>query len=330
MEDNSEKVNIMFNSLSKERRTHIENQIQGVINLLLDKKAQLGTEHSVELTERFDKEEPHQFIWLSMKILFIQQPYMVQTPQGMSQAIGYATRIVDAEVYGTGGIDHWIDHVQRIKKQDNIYLSKDGVVEQDKTESNNFNETVNNIEKEMNEENKEEFTEEDAINEQLWEFKEMFNLPNPVQRTTKEYIKTYQRYMSVFSNKLMEMRLDSDEDNFFGIVSDIQNSLSMLMSEFDKCNFTSFRKAELESLGFINWRNKIMLIPVWAYPCILKNNHGLVVKSTYGDELIVGRNFMDTDSANNGSMPVGFPFTVIKGAVNETKFVFEYRKESKV
>lgn len=316
--NNDEKIDIMFKKISEARRTHLEGQMRSAVEKILKSKAKSNATYSVEITERFDKEEPHQFVWISLKIMMSDKPlpFMVATPQGMMQPMSTAIKVVDMEVYEPSDIDHWLDHVERIKKQENLYLEKEGKVEKGSLNSND--ETAERIESAMNQ----ELTDEQNIIEQQWMFMPLFTSLSPKKKTKEEYISTFYKHMRLFANRIMDTHIHRDNENSIGAYNYIHSGFVMLMSEFDMCDFTEFSKEQLEMFGFINWRNKMMMIPMWAFPCVLKNNDGLKVTDIQGQTFVVGKSFIDTEN-KNGSMAVGFPFKMEGG---EVKFTFDYEK----
>lgn len=305
MENNSAKIEIMLSTLSPDRKKHLEDISSNASRLLLEKNVNTNGSYKVEITERFDKEEPKQFVYFLIDIRF----------QHVPQQNGYASHItiLDMEVYKEDNIDHWLDHNDRINKQNSLYSELEGKVVQDNITTQT---TENKIQ------NEDDMTDEEYVNEQLWLYLNLFTSPSPKKRTNKEYINIFHKTMVMFSNRAMETFISTDQDNAMESFNYIQEAYNKLMSEFDLCDFTSFNKSELEELGFINWKNKMMLLPLWAYPCIMKNNDGLIVNDIHGNKFVVGKNYIDIEN-KNGRMVVGFNFTTEEG---KTKFNFEYDK----
>lgn len=319
MENNEEKVRIMFDKLSDSRRKQIEGQITDAVKTLEDNNAKENVDYAIEITDKFDKEEPHQFVWIKTVISFHNSSFAVQTPQGIRPAKAAKVAVVDMEVYDSSSLDHWLDHCERIKKQDNLYYSKDGVEKKNKFDDNNL---VNEIESALNE----ELEDETLINEQEYSFSDLFISNHPTKKSKEQYKNIFIGHARIFANRILDVKLKINPDNVnsalpsgMGFVND---ALLWLTSEFELCDFTEFNKSELEMFGFVNWRNKFLMIPIWAFPIILKNNKGLKLTDINGNTFVLGKDYIDMEH-RNGNMPIGFPFKIEEG---EEKMEFNYEK----
>lgn len=305
---NNEKIAIMMEKLSKERQNHVNGLIQGAIDKLTSKNVNQNITYTAELTERFDKEEPHQFIWISFNFSSSNLPFMIPTPMGgLVNAVQNLISITDMEVYSPSNIDEWLDHTSRIKEQKEKESKEDN--SSNSKQENNMDNQIN-----PNNNNEEEFDEEQAIIELEWLFSPLFSSPHTKENTPEEYMNIFSRYTSIFANRMMKNFINIEDKMLDSMYDNMNESLIMLTSEFDKCDFTKFSKEQLEQLGFVNWRNKTLMIPIWAYPIILKNNKGLILSDIKGEEWAVGRDYIFTDD-KNGAMVVGIPFKKVKSEV---------------
>lgn len=310
-QDNDSKVELFMNNLSEEKRNHVKQVLQSTVNTLKENKANEDATFIVEITEKFDKVEPAEFIWMRVSISLLNNPLIIQTPEG-NQHVKTVVKIIDGESYNIDTFGTWIDHVERIKKSPLLYMEKEGEVIENKFD-NPMQDTILSIEREINDEIKNESTErditdEELINEQSWFFSELFASAHPIKKTNEQYIKTFQKHMKLFCNRMMDTFLNQENENLGGAYHHLQNGFIMLTSDFEMCDFTSFKKEELETFGFTNWRNKILMIPLWAFPIVLKNNTGLILKDIHGDSYIVGTDYID-DENKGGNMIVGIPIT---------------------
>lgn len=300
--NNDTKVELAMNNLSTDRRNHINALIQGAINKIQNNPNQNLT-YNIELTERFDKEEPYQFVWLSLSFSVQNLGFSIPTPNGLVNAIQANLTITDMEIFSQSNIDGWLDHTERIKESQATDLLKQ---EEDKNNSNNVKIMDNQNKVDTNDDD-DRIEEQKAIEELEWLFTPLFSSPFPKEHSTDEYMKIFQRYSSIFANRIISGFINIQDEPIQSIKNKIDEALIMLTSEFDKCDFTKFSKEELEQLGFVNWRNKTLMIPIWAYPIILKNNIGLIVLDLQGEEWVIGKEYIFTED-KNGAMMVGIPF----------------------
>jgi hypothetical protein len=70
-------------------------------------------------------------------------------------------------------------------------------------------------------------------------------------------------------------------------------ALQELHIKFSKCDFTKFNSQQLKFFGFVNWSDKMMLIPVWALPVVMMNNKGIKLTSIDKKEVVVGRDVLE-------------------------------------
>lgn len=350
MENNAEKINDEIKKISQERMKLLEGYLQRFTEILKSNGFNQKNQYTSELTEKFDKEEPIQFVWIKFVINFVQTPFVTMTPQGLQPQLGISYQIIDMDVYEQSSIDGWLDHVKRIEQQNNLYYEKNGKVQNNKNINFIINETkfndVSNIfetnimnpnpekqqnqqqnenENEFEEEEEEEYpelTDEEKINEQRFYFMPFFSGVTKTISKKQEYLDIYTRYTKNFANRIMQTHIYGNHEDRSVDYTFIHQTLMNMVSEFENCNFTSFTKKELEIFGFTNWKNKSMMIPLWAFPIILKNNDGLKLVDIHGKEYIIGKDFIE-EINKNGCMAVGFP---MKKNGNEFELILNYDK----
>lgn len=318
--ENSEKVKIAMDNLSTERKNHIHKLIENSINPLKNNANQNMT-YQLEITERFDKEEPHQFVWMSFNFSLQHLGFLIPNYNGgMIGAVQAHASITDMEIYSPPDIDGWLDHVQRIKDLQSKNLLKN---DEDKKEETSNNTVIINNQNEidMNDEN-DDLDEQKAIEELEYLFSPLFSSPYPKSHSNEDYIKIFQKYSAIFANRVMAGFINMQDEPISLVQNRVNEALVMLTSEFENCDFTKFSKEQLETLGFVNWKNKILMIPIWAYPIILKNNKGLILNDIKGEEWFVGKDYIFTED-KNGVIAVGIPF---KKTSNSFEVITDYLK----
>jgi hypothetical protein len=104
-------------------------------------------------------------------------------------------------------------------------------------------------------------------------------------------------------------RLDEDNDD---AVMPLYN-LKDLQAAFSTCDFWKFNKSELGQLGFMNWSDEFLLIPVWAFPIILKNSKNKKVYTPASQELMIRDiDVHEKPLIKYGCVPYGFKIEELK------------------
>ena len=62
-------------------------------------------------------------------------------------------------------------------------------------------------------------------------------------KTNEQYIKIFHKYMVNFSNRIMDTHIKMDEGNLSLSYDYIHNGLTMLISDFEMCDFIKFNKS---------------------------------------------------------------------------------------
>ncbi len=75
-------------------------------------------------------------------------------------------------------------------------------------------------------------------------------------------------------------------------------SLKDLQHKFSNCDFWKFKKESLLELGFMNFANKILLVPIWAYPVLHINGFGRMIAVKDGNFVLLDENSGKFDFTN--------------------------------
>lgn len=320
--DNNQ-FDMMFNLLSQDRQNHIMQLLNNMASDLHN-KIEKEVVHTIEITEKFDKEEPKQFVYMKIGFEIYNNPKLINP----TNAIASKFSISELEVFKEDSINDWLDHVTRIEKNDDKkFYQKDGTVVKsisNKTEKSNtyeFNLPNDNgtsiplfgmpfPESQFSQPQQgdstplppphiQTMTDEEKIKVQEWRFgisdgKDAF--------TVSEYIDKF-RIISAksMSNFVSSMDVD-DQSESHDKVDSLISCVKSLYECFRSCDFTKWFKEELEQVGFIRYGND-MLIPAWAYPVILKNNKGLVVRDVIDKPHVIGKKFISLDCNYTGCIP---------------------------
>lgn len=353
------KLSIMWEMLSKERQGQINKMLIDTIDKF-KKSGQLevGKIYPFELTHGFDQEEPKQYIYMmcAFRLTKLDNPIIINKSLP-PVTTGLDIAMQDVEVFKEDQMFNWLDHVNRIEKnnsqnkenqlfyEDNIFKkdkegekSESGSEQQQEKKSENKKANPNqcNINKPIDdntdmkkdsigvmvgridfvEDNKSEIDNKYSVKHGIPK-KELFDFyeENEPDKSNDEYLslfKTYSRNIvnhttvTYYTHRIRDEESDSQ-------VLNLIHALKNLQASFCKCNFWNFNKQELGQLGFMNWSDEILLIPVWAFPIILKNSKDKLVYTPSSDETLIRD--IDVDEKpliKYGCVPYGFKISELK------------------
>ncbi len=148
------------------------------------------------------------------------------------------------------------------------------------------------------------------------------------EKSNEEYLSIFRLYSRNMVNQVMrgyyghkidfdanEKDNDDDENNNddTDVVLGSLYSLKNLQASFCKCDFWKFNKYELGQLGFINWSDELLLIPIWAFPIILRNSRDKILYCPNNENIIVKNiDITEHPSSKYGCVPYGFKINEIK------------------
>jgi hypothetical protein len=292
---NNVKIQLMLELLSKERQVEIQRAIYNTIMELTKnmKPEDAATLHGkvFEITIAFDKEQPFQYVYFIGQLIKVDVPIPPEKlktitifPYMVMQFI-----IQDLEVYKQDNIDSWLDYKKKIEQQKSIYYENQTTGEK----------KISNEEIKFDGAKEKDIT-SDEMYEYYSEFVPKYSIDEYID---KFYFASRSMINDVFEGKIYRKHWGDNHclKKSFSLVTALQNYFSAV-------DFTEFNKAELEQIGFINYRDRCMLIPIWAYPIALKNHNGLEVETVSGTNKIIGIDIDVADSNNYESRSgvVGF------------------------
>ena len=132
--------------------------------------------------------------------------------------------------------------------------------------------------------------------------------------TNEQYIDLFRAYAKSLLNNAMDGVIHQrywDENTCF---SNMVENLKMLQMNFSSCDFWNFSLEELLELGFVNWANKILLIPFWAFPIILINSIQKKLHTRDYEDYIIGEDTTDIIDFTNvyGCVIYGIPIADLR------------------
>lgn len=283
-----------------------------------------GEIYPIEITKAF-KEEPTQYVYIECAFSFVEQT--IAENDSIPQKI-FSTKLNfnNLLVFSKDQMFDWIDYVNKIKNQKDNVFTKDSILNKDEdapddsvqvyikksivdkdpnspfnqkfilpkgfyqTQNNEIN-TEQRIETNLNTSHKNEEYENDIFDfwdEQMPEF------------TEEEYLDTFRLFSKNAINSVMEGTIISD---FFTDATEVTkisliDSLKDLQHKFSNCDFWKLKKETLLDLGFMNFANKILLVPIWAYPVIHVNGFGRILAKKEGGFDVLGEDLDKFDFTN--------------------------------
>lgn len=121
--------------------------------------------------------------------------------------------------------------------------------------------------------------------------KELFDFYSKSEpdKSNAEYLSIFRTYSRNIVNFTMLIYYNHKDDSEMGDnhVMKLIHALKNLQNNFSNCDFWKFSRYELGQLGFINWSDEILLIPIWAFPVILKNSKDKIVFTPTREEILI-------------------------------------------
>jgi len=321
----SSNVNDSLPQLHGDRGTKIiDIIIEAVSSFRKTAKFVEGEIYPIQITKAF-KEEPTQYVYVECAFSLIEQT--IAENDSVPQKI-FSTKLNFDKllVFSKDQMFDWIDYVNKIKNQKDNVFTKDSILNKDedapddsvqvyikksivdKDPNSPFNQKFilpkgfyqrqNNeinpeqrIETNLNTSHKNEEDENDIFDfwdEQMPEF------------TEEEYLDTFRLFSKNAINSVMEGTILS---NFFSDETEITkmcliDSLKDLQHKFSNCDFWKLKKETLLDLGFMNFANKILLVPIWAYPVLHVNGFGRILAKKEGGFDVLGEDLDKFDFTN--------------------------------
>lgn len=336
------KLGIMWEMLSEQRQREINKMVITTIKKFeVDGKLEVDKIYPLELTHGFDQEEPKQYVYLmcAFRLTKPEKPIMInQNLPPANNILNIA--MTDIEVFKEDKMFEWIDHVNRINKQskdnkENQLFYEDNIFKNEKTDSEkNNNPSQCNINKPIDGKglsigdsdvmigvvdftNKPNDTDNTPKVKHNITEKELFDFyeENEKERDNEEYVSIFRAFSRKMVNNTMRTYYShkiEDEESEEDIIN-IIHCLKDLQMTFSKCDFWKFNKHELGQLGFINWSDEILLIPVWAFPVILNNSKDKKVYTPSNSEIFVRDiDINEKPITKYGCVPFGFKISEIK------------------
>lgn len=321
----SSNVNDSLPQLHGDRGTKIiDIIIEAVSSFRKTAKFVEGEIYPIQITKAF-KEEPTQYVYVECAFSLVEQT--IAENDSVPQKI-FSTKLNFDKllVFSKDQMFDWIDYVNKIKNQKDNVFTKDSILNKDedapddsvqvyikksivdKDPNSPFNQKFilpkgfyqrqNNeinpeqrIETNLNTSVQNEEDENDIFDfwdEQMPEF------------TEEEYLDTFRLFSKNAINSVMEGTIIS---NFFTDETEVTkmcliDSLKDLQHKFSNCDFWKLKKETLLDLGFMNFANKMLLIPIWAFPIIHINGFGRVLSKKDGGFGLLDENLDEFDFTN--------------------------------
>ncbi len=280
--------------------------VQTLFNIRKSDKLEYNKAYPLELTKAFDQEEPTQFIYAKCTFQVIERT-VAENDSIPKKEHETQISIEDLEIFRKDEMFEWIDHVNRItkeSKEDSLY-SENSIFKNDDNNDGNSDENKSNkstqanirknIPKEffkrlgngLNPEDTLESNLDPSMNNEEDEGGDIYDFydEDMPQYTEEEYLDKFRMYSKNMANSVMEGYIHPEffSDEMSLTKFDLVNSLKDLQNEFSNCDFWEFKKESLLELGFTNFDNKILLIPLWAFPIIGMNGIDRIMGSKDGN-----------------------------------------------
>lgn len=296
-----------------------------------------GEIYPIQITKAF-KEEPTQYVYVECAFSLIEQT--IAENDSVPQKI-FSTKLNFDKllVFNKDQMFDWIDYVNKIKNQKDNVFTKDSILNKDKDAPDDsvqvyikksivdkdpnspFNQKFvlpkGFYQRQNNEANPEQRIETNLNTlqqNQEEEENDVFDFwdEQMPELTEEEYLDTFRLFSKNAINSVMEGTIIS---GFFTDETEVTkmcliDSLKDLQHKFSNCDFWKFKKETLLDLGFMNFANKILLVPIWAFPILHINGFGRFLAKKDGEFGILDENLDNFDFTNcYGCYGFGIPIT---------------------
>lgn len=327
-------LNIIVGAIEQFRRRTIEEK-----NLKQGLKLVEGEIYPIEITKAF-KDEPIQYVYVECAFSLVEQT-IAENDSIPQKILSTKLNFDKLLIFSKDQMFDWIDYVNKIKNQKDNVFSKDSILKKDNDQSDDsvqiyikksivdknpdspfnqkfvlpkgfYQKQITEINPEQRIETNINLSEED--NNDIFDFWDEY-VP---ELTEEEYLDTFRLFSKNAMNSIMEGTIIS---NFFTDETEITkmcliDSLKDLQHRFSNCDFWKLKKETLLELGFMNFANKILLVPIWAYPILHVNGFGRLLAKKDGDFAVLDENLDKFDFTNcYGCYGFGIPLTDL-GKIN--------------
>jgi hypothetical protein len=294
MEENNNlvKIGIMLDLLSAERKKEVEfaiaNTIAELSKNIKSTEADLLHGKVIELTIAFDKEEPFQYVYLIGQLYKIENNFIPEMMKKFASASSIQFITSDIEVFKQDTIESWLDYKNKLEKQKSETAYYENQSTGEKTVDGQQVKDMPSDEKDITENELYDYYSEHIPKYDVWDYLDKFNF------ASKSIVN------NVFESKIYQKHWGEEHC----LKQNVKIVLA-LQNYFSAVDFTEFSKFELEHMGFINYKEKCMLVPIWAYPIVLRNHKGLEVETVTGENKIIGVDIINAADKKNYESRIG-------------------------
>lgn len=309
--------------------------IEAISNFRQTAKFVEGEIYPIQITKAF-KEEPTQYVYVECAFSLVEQT--VAENDSVPQKI-FSTKLNFDKllVFNKDQMFDWIDYVNKIKNQKDNVFSKDSILNKekdapddsvqvyikksivDKNPNSPFNQKFaypkGFFKKGVGEFNPEDTIESNLnINQSEEEENNIFDFYDEEmpELTEQEYLETFRLFSKNTMNSVMEGILIPDFFNEHDSLTKtlVIENLKDMQHRFSGCDFWKLSKETLLELGFMNFANKLLLVPIWAYPILHSNGFGRLVGKKNGEFGVLDEKLDNFDFTNcYGCFGFGIPIT---------------------
>ncbi|MEK6879092.1 MAG: hypothetical protein AABY22_05760 [Nanoarchaeota archaeon] len=331
---NEFKIKLAFDLLTPEEINQLNFRVTKTISELNKKEIlAVGKTFGLKIGMSFEDNDPKKYVYYQLGVTIVDKPNETQ------DNCFYNFFIEDIDVYDFDTKADWFDKVADTKQEkngvENVFYedqffqtiqNKDYDPDKILADNPELEKMVDTLVQELiappcstnivyespsiQEEQKKEKEEPTTISkEELFDFHD----PEQVFYTPTEYvdmINSHALYVlsQSFESYLNHRKMPSDEINQINF-----EAIKNLQWKISRCDFTVFTKSELLKIGFTNWQNKYMLIPLWLLPLIIKNHEGMILFDVRSKkEIEIGKFDFKFHSIRFGSSSYAFPVEHIK------------------
>lgn len=296
MSNNSNKIKVNWELLDDEQKMHIQHRLASTYMQLINlKKIVIGQTVSIKISISFEQSLPPKFVIIKFGVTATD----IIPENKKIKHLPAKIIVEDLDVYNDENKLAWLDQTNDIELDEknsntsiSFYSKLNPNQEEFKIEDSDaflkenpeIDEQLGNMVKNLLEETKNNniSTENKIQTNEIFERNsnnELFDFYDSEQLnySPSEYVKIVNSHARFLLSQVFESLVNKDSMELNEMVNINIELVKSLQRKLSHCDFNLFTKTELLEMGFINWQNKYLLIPIWLLPVMVNNNKEMLL-----------------------------------------------------
>lgn len=289
------KIKVNWELLDQEQRIHIQQRLATTLMQLINgNKISIGQTVSIKISISFENSTPTKYVIIRFGVTFLNS-----IPNSPINTLPAKINIEDLDIYNQENKMHWLDQTNDIQLDEQnsksiiafdnkLTPSKESLKIENPDEflkaNPEIDEQLGNMVKSLFEETKSNNIppENKVKTNEIFERNsqnELFDFYNSEQLnySPSEYVKIVNSHGRFLLSQVFESFINKDLMDANEMANINIELVKSLQSKLSHCDFNQFTKTELLEMGFINWQEKYLLVPLWLLPVLINNNKEMML-----------------------------------------------------